>query len=166
MSRATRPALALRASRGLLLAAVLFVTWSIGQFYRETGGEAVAPAVALTAFPGDFAPVPPTDVDLSRAIATDLFAVDRTAPAVRYRLERATAVTTLAPERAVQLIGTVVVAGGRSFAMCQLGADPPRVVYPGQRIGAMKLESVSQGSATFTDANGARLLLRVPRAGS
>jgi hypothetical protein len=166
MSRVVSPALALRASRGLLGAAALLAVWSIGQFFRTTTGGTVAPAPALTVRHGDSTSAPPTDAELSRAVATDLFAVDRSAPTVRYRIERASAGASLAPPPLVRLLGTVVSAGGRSFAMCQLGADPPRVVYAGQRIGAMKLESVSQGSATFTDDAGARVVLRVPRAGS
>ena len=165
MSRAITPAVALRTSRGLLFAALLLLLWTIGRSFREsTAGALTAPA-ALTVQHADIPPAAPTDIELAHAIATDLFAVDRVAPAVRYRLARASAGAAAAEPPPVRLIGTVIVAAGRSFAMCQLGADQPRLVYPGQRIGAMKLESVSQGSATFTDDAGARVVLRVARAG-
>lgn len=164
--------LARRASTGLFVAAVLLVIWASGQFFRGSAAELVAPPAVAAASATSAAPTPPvaaagvpTDAELLRAIATDLFSVDRTAPGARYRLERSGAAATVAPLRSVRLLGTVVVAGGRSFAMCQLDADPPRVVYPGQRIGAMTLQDVSQGSATFTDNAGVRVMLRVPRAG-
>ena len=169
MSRAITPAVALRTSRGLLFAALLLLTWTIGRTFRESTAGALAAPAALTVHHADLPPAAPTDIELAHAIATDLFAVDRAAPAVRYRLARANARANVGAAAAqplpVRLIGTVIVAAGRSFAMCQLGADQPRLVYPGQRIGAMKLESVSQGSATFTDDAGARVVLRVARAG-
>jgi hypothetical protein len=166
VSRRVSPVLALRASRGLLLASALLVPWAASQFFRDSNDGPVSPPATIPVHQTTVTPVPPTDAELSRAIATDLFSVDRVAPAVRYRIERASPGATLAPPEPLRLLGTVVAAGGRSFAMCALGADPPRVVYPGQRIGAMRLESVSQGSATFTDNAGVRVVLRVPRAGS
>jgi hypothetical protein len=157
----------LRASGGLLLAAAVLVLWATSQFFPGSAdGGVIAPPAAIAVRQADAALAAPTDAEVSRAIATDLFSVDRTAPDAPYRIERAISGPTVAPPQAVRLLGTVVAAGGRSFAMCQLGADPPRVVYAGQRIGAMKLESVSQGSATFTDNAGVRVVVRVPRAGS
>ena len=109
------------------------------------------------------------DADLARTIALAPFSPARMPPEEPYRIERATPppVTAAAPVRqVVALLGTVVSASGPSFAMCQIAGSPPRLVYPGQRIGAMTLDSVFQGRASFTDQDGVRVVLRVPTAGS
>ncbi len=166
MSRAISPASALRASRGLLAAAALLGVWTIGRAVRVPGDAPLPERTATVPSRTDSAPPAATDAEVARTIAGDLFSSDRSASHVPYRIERAGSASPVAAPLPLRLIGTVTVAGGRSFAMCQVGADPPRVVYPGQRIGAMRLESVSQGSATFTDNAGVRVVLRVSRAGS
>ena len=105
-------------------------------------------------------------LDLSRLIARDPFSPLRAAPDVPYRIEGVTATpAAIIDTRSVRLLGTVVRASGRSFAMCQFGGEPARMVFPGQRIGGMTLESVSQGSAVFIDGAGARIVVRVSRTG-
>lgn len=105
-------------------------------------------------------------VDISRLIARDPFSPTREAPAVPYRIGSAPTATVVREQaQPVTLLGTIVRPTGRSFAMCQLGAEPPRVVYPGGRIGNLTLESVTQGSASFVDAAGRRVVLHVPRSG-
>jgi hypothetical protein len=102
-------------------------------------------------------------IDLSRLVDGDPFSPVRAAPEVRYRIGAVEAVVARAPALPpVRLLGTIVRPTGRSFAMCQVGEGPARVVYPGDRIGALRLESVSQGSAEFIDDEGARVVLRVP----
>jgi hypothetical protein len=110
-----------------------------------------------------------SDAEFTHAVATDLFADDRAA-SVRYRIgatetKAATFVAPIVVAPQLQLSGTVVAADGRSFAMCQLGAEPAKIVYVGQRIGTFTLRSVSQGSAVFTDESGKRVVLRVPNGG-
>jgi hypothetical protein len=108
-----------------------------------------------------------SDGDIAATISADLFAPDRTAPTTLYRIARVTA--GVAPPVFVQpvvVIGTVINANGRSFAMCQLGAEAPRVVYVGQRIGTLTLVSVGQGSAVFTNETGARVVINALKAGS
>lgn len=108
-----------------------------------------------------------SDGDITATISADLFAPDRTAPSIPYRIARVTA--GVAPAVFVQpvvVIGTVINANGRSFAMCQLGAEGPRVVYVGQRIGTLTLVSVGQGSAVFTNETGARVVINALKAGS
>ena len=166
MSGVLSPSHALRASRGLVLAASLFVLWAASLFFRTPAASAWPEVEPHGAAPAPAALAGPSDAELQRAVATDLFSPDRSAPAVRYRIERASATPNAPPPLPVRLVGTVVTAAGRSFAMCQQGAATPRVVYPGQHIGPLKLESVSQGSATFTDDAGVRVVLRVAKAGS
>lgn len=108
-----------------------------------------------------------SDGEIAATISADLFAPDRTAPSIPYRIARVTA--GVAPAVFVQpvvVIGTVINANGRSFAMCQVGAEGPRVVYVGQRIGTLTLVSVGQGSAVFTNETGARVVINALKAGS
>ena len=108
-----------------------------------------------------------SDGDITATIAADLFAPDRTAPTIPYRIARVAAgISPLVVVQPVVVIGTVINANGRSFAMCQLGADAPRVVYVGQRIGTLTLVSVGQGSAVFTNETGARVVINALKAGS
>lgn len=105
--------------------------------------------------------------DVRRLVARDPFSPLRTAPEVPYRLGSVenSVRTPDVLAGTVRLLGTVVQASGGSFAMCQLGSAPPQMVYRGQRIGALRLESVSQGSAVFIDDAGLRIVLSVPRSG-
>ena len=127
----------------------------------------VADAVELSAVASATRGVATSDGDIATAISGDVFAPDRTAPTIPYRIARVTA--GVAPAVFVQpvvVIGTVINTNGRSFAMCQLGADVPRVVYVGQRIGTLTLVSVGQGSAVFTNQTGARVVINALKAGS
>jgi hypothetical protein len=109
----------------------------------------------------------PTKIDVSRLLARDPFSPLRSAPEVPYRIGGAAATASIVQPRrqTVRLLGTVVRATGRSFAMCQVAGESAKVVYPGQTIGGLTLESVLQGSAVFTDETGARVSLRVSRTG-
>jgi hypothetical protein len=104
---------------------------------------------------------------IARLLAGDPFSPRRAPPEVPYRVAASPAAAREpAPvAQAVRLLGTVVSGPGRSFAMCQVANEPARVVYPGERIGALTLDSVSQGSAVFFDDAGTRVVLRVPRTG-
>lgn len=62
---------------------------------------------------------------------------------------------------ALRLLGTVVSPGGEGFAMCQLGQEPPKLVRPGARIGALTLRSVAQGRALFLSPEGDEFEVRV-----
>ena len=120
--------------------------------------SAIAPATRTTAT---------SDGEIAATISADLFAPDRTAPTIPYRIARVTAgVVPAVFVQPVVVIGTVINANGRSFAMCQLGAEAPRVVYVGQRIGTLTLVSVGQGSAVFTNETGARVVINALKAGS
>ena len=127
----------------------------------------VADAPELSVAASGAGGVATSDGDIAATISADLFAPDRTAPTIPYRIARVTAA--VAPPVFVQpvvVIGTVINANGRSFAMCQVGAEAPRVVYVGQRIGTLTLVSVGQGSAVFTNETGARVVINALKAGS
>ena len=105
-----------------------------------------------------------SSVDIARIVAGDPFSPIRASPEVPYRLGAVEPVIrrVVAAPQQVRLLGTVVRPTGRSFAMCQVADGPATVVYPGQRIGGLVLESVLQGSAVFIDDEGTRVTLRVP----
>jgi hypothetical protein len=107
---------------------------------------------------------------LANAVQAAPFRPQRKAPTQRFRLPGDSAVAlkepSLEPGADFRLIGTAIMAEGRGFAMCQLGAEPPRLVRIGDRIGEMTLRRVGQGRATFADAAGRRIELQVPKAGS
>ena len=109
----------------------------------------------------------PADSDVAVAIDHDPFAPDRHRPAVRYQLPEeiaAAATQPTAPSGVPHLLGTVVSPGGSSFAMCQIGAEPPRMVRIGDVVSGFKLERVSQGAALFLSATGSRVELNVLKA--
>ena len=169
MSRMISAHTAIRAAQIACAAAIAVLLWALLTASRLDVPEArLASPTAST--PRDAASISVSDADFTHAVATDVFADDRAAPAVRYRIgaTNTKAATFFAPivvAPQLQLSGTVVAADGRSFAMCQLGAEPAKIVYVGQRIGTFTLRGVSQGSAVFTDESGKRVVLRVPNGG-
>jgi hypothetical protein len=169
MNRMTSAPTAIRAAQIACAIALAVLLWALLTASRIEVSEA-RPGSSVASATGDVATATVSDAEFTHAVATDLFADDRAAPAVRYRIgatvtKAATFVAPIVVAPQLQLSGTVVAADGRSFAMCQLGAEPAKIVYVGQRIGTFTLRSVSQGSAVFTDESGKRVVLRVPNGG-
>jgi hypothetical protein len=147
-------------------------------------GVALRRALVLDAPPGPVAPLLPADVrhveppprvgerPLVAAIEADPFRPERRPPPQRFTVAQLRTDALASPERErpaggeVQLIGTVVMPGGRSFPMAQLAGEPPRIVRIGEHVGGFALRSIEQGRAVFVAAGGARLELQVPKAGS
>ena len=155
-----------RASQLVCTGAALFMIVSVWRAVAPSP-VIIADAPELSAVASASGGVATSDGDIAATISADLFAPDRTAPTIPYRIARVTAA--VAPPVFVQpvvVIGTVINANGRSFAMCQVGAEAPRVVYVGQRIGTLTLVSVGQGSAVFTNETGARVVINALKAGS
>ena len=107
--------------------------------------------------------------ELDRAVAVDPFHPERRRPQIRYQLPASgppepsqSAQPVSAP---VELVGTVVVAGGRSFAMCQSGAGP-QIVHIGEKFAGHTLKSVEQGSAMFVSPEGKAVKILVKKTGS
>ncbi|MGH7629405.1 MAG: hypothetical protein ACREOF_08435, partial [Gemmatimonadales bacterium] len=61
---------------------------------------------------------------------------------------------------ALKLIGTAVMGAGKSFAMCQSGAEPPRVVRVGESFAGYTLSAIDRGRAVFHDPRGRVLEIR------
>jgi hypothetical protein len=164
MSADARARLALTGARLLLaLAAVMLTLSALNSGRHARIGASDTPREATSAPVASGAAGQRTrssDAMLGR----DLFHPSRVAASRPYRVGVA-AESAVRPAAAptVRLLGTVIRATGRSFALCQVGSDAARVVYPGETIGALRLVSVEQGRAVFTDAAGARIELLVPR---
>lgn len=107
--------------------------------------------------------------ELDYAIDLDPFHPERRRPQIRYELPGSRAAEK-APESApvadpIELLGTVMVAGGRSFAMCQSSAGT-QVVHVGEQIAGFTLKSLEQGSAVFVSPQGKAVNIRVKKTGS
>ena len=112
--------------------------------------------------------VPVTATKLAAAVGKDPFHPERRRPSQRFRLpgEGSTAGNDTTQTAGVfKLIGTATMAEG-GFAMCQLGAEPPKLVRIGERIGDLTLKNVQPGRALFLTSGGKRYEARVPKAGS
>jgi hypothetical protein len=110
---------------------------------------------------------PPSDAFIQKALDHDPFSATRQRPALADAVPSPTvAAPASSTPDVLRLIGTVVDSSGGSFVLCQLGADPTRVLRVGQALGAYQLHSVSQGIAIFVTGSGQRLELRVPKTGS
>jgi hypothetical protein len=111
--------------------------------------------------------VPVTATKLADAVGKDPFHPERRRPSQRFQLpgEAAPAVSAASSEL-FKLIGTATMAEGKGFAMCQLGAEPPKLVRIGESIGDLTLKNVQPGRAVFVRSDGKRYEARVPKAGS
>jgi type II secretory pathway component PulM len=94
----------------------------------------------------------------------DPFTDSRVRPATRFTMPGDTAgmarqapVSVPAP---VKLVGTVVLANRRGFAICQTDGSPPQMVHLGEHVNNLTLTGLIQGEATFTDDNGRHIVLR------
>ncbi len=107
--------------------------------------------------------------ELDDAVNLDPFHPERRRPQIRYELPGSVPVEKPAnPVPAadpVELLGTVIVAGGRSFAMCQSSAGT-QVVHVGEKVGGYTLKSVEPGSAVFMSPEGKTLNVSVKKTGS
>jgi hypothetical protein len=155
----------LRASQAALALALL----AVGRAATQAAGDVPLVPMAVERDTGATLATRVAGADptaIARLLAGDPFSPRRAPPEQPYRVAASPgAARDPAPVAQVRLLGTVVSGPGRSFAMCQVANEPARVVYPGQRIGALTLDSVSQGSAVFFDDAGTRVVLRVPRTG-
>lgn len=72
---------------------------------------------------------------------------------------------TLPPARP-RLVGTVVEGLNGGFVVVEMPDARMQLVRVGERMGELKLRSVTAGEAVFDDPHGGRVLLRTPRVGS
>jgi hypothetical protein len=106
--------------------------------------------------------------ELDDAVDLDPFHPERHRPQVRYELPGSAPVEKpdVAPAaEPVELLGTVIVSGGRSFAMCQ-SSTGTQVVHVGEKVGGYTLKSVEPGSAVFVSPEGKAMNVSVKKTGS
>ena len=107
--------------------------------------------------------------ELDRAIELDPFHPERRRPQIRYALRGPGPVgdpdAGVPIVEVIELIGTVVVPGGRSFAMCQTSAGP-KLVHVGEKFAGFTLKGVQQGSAVFVSPAGKTVNIGVRKTGS
>ena len=116
-------------------------------------------------------PRPATPVAIRhQTVLADPFRPERTPASIAFQMPSdaaaGVAVVSHTPGEGLLLVGTALLPDGRSFAMCRIGADPPRVVRVGERVGEYTLRLVTQGQARFETAAGRTIDVRVPKAGS
>ena len=130
---------------------------------RHSSARQLVDTPPRPAMPGDTT----NDALIANAIDRDPFSIGRQKSVSR--IDTATPMPAVHPvsnNEVPRLIGTVVDASDRSFVLCQLGAAAPRVLRVGQELGGYRLQSITQGAATFVTDDGQRLELRVPKTGS
>jgi hypothetical protein len=113
------------------------------------------PRIALT---------PPTDMELVRQ-AEMRTPFDLAPPPAPLVLSGAAAPLLAQASVRPRLVGTVVQGQG-GFVMVEMPDTRMQLVRIGEKVGDLRLRSVSTGEAAFDDPQGARVSLRTPRAGA
>ena len=146
---------------------VIAVGWSLANALRAAPLPSLPPASVASIETIKRGPiVDPTDVE--SAVDSDIFAVDRTAPDVPYRMpgEARPDDKPVAEPMKPNVIGTVVATDGRSFALMQLGNERPKLVHVGDKIGEWSVKAIGRGTVTIvTPITGSRLDVTVPKPG-
>ena len=168
--RPARPLVPPRLALLALIVSAVFAARSVGRALQ------IAPFATLPASHPGSTPVPTPVAGtpiarLAAAVGRDPFHPERRRPAVRFRLPGEalpgdSATRSPTPTGPFLLIGTAVLSQGGGFAMCQWGAEAPKLVRVGERVGGLTLKLVARGQATFVDAGGRTVELRVPRPGT
>jgi hypothetical protein len=144
----------MRAAAFATIVAGVFAALSVAKAIRLDEPPGRADATAL----GDVqtaARKPPRRVNIAAAVDADPFSPDRQRPLEAYRLpSELVEAPVVSSARQLKVLGTVVVTSGSSFAMCQIGSEPPVIVRVGQQIGGYTLKRVARGKAVFTSPSG------------
>jgi len=109
---------------------------------------------------------PPADIE--SAVDNDLFADDRSAPGVPYRMPGENVPDdkpAVVPEKPI-VLGTAVATDGRHFATVQLSGASPTLVHVGDRIGEWIVRSIERGKIVIVTAGGTRADVTVPKPGT
>lgn len=98
-------------------------------------------------------------IDPGQVVQSDVFAIDRTAPAQRYPMpgesrDKGTNVATTPPAKP-RVLGTALGIDGAAFATAQQPGLPPQIVRVGDRIGIYTVVAITRGTVTFRAADAA-----------
>jgi len=156
-----------RIALGAFGISVIAVGWSLANALRAEPLPTLPPTTVASIETIKRGPiVAPTDVEA--AVDNDVFAVDRSAPDVPYRMPGETRPDEkpVAEPMKPTVVGTVVATDGRSFALMQLGNERPKLVHVGDKIGEWSVKAIERGKVTIvTSVTGARADLIVPKPG-
>jgi hypothetical protein len=157
---------AMRVALGALVIAVATVGWTFVRALRadplpEPPRTSVASLDAIT----HARPRPAADIQA--AVENDLFASDRSAPDVPYRMpgEGNDEEKRAEPMKPV-VLGTAVATDGRNFATLQLGDGSPTLVHVGDKIGEWTVRAISRGKVVLLSTGGTRAELAAPKPGT
>jgi hypothetical protein len=167
---ARRPVVPVPLAFAALVGGCGLAAWTLGSALK------IEPLMDLPPARSEALPVPAPNTgtppaQVAAAVSHDPFHPERRRPAVRFRLPGESlaadgAVPASAADNSFLLIGTAVMSDGGGFAMCQWGTEPPKLVRVGERVGTLTLKVVARGRATFADAGGRLMEIRVPKAGT
>jgi hypothetical protein len=111
------------------------------------------------------APTPGDPADIRAAVAHDVFASDRQAPAQRYRAPgdaEAVAKTEASVSRPV-VLGTATSASAPAFAVAQLGSARPSIVHVGERVGDYTVLTIDRSHVVFVAPSGEKIDIQPSR---
>ena len=146
----------------LSLALFLRTLWQAAALERPS-----APPAAVVADTTPIRGEPATHMALSdvlTAVAEDPFHPERRVPDRRFSVDEGPVVGMApAPAGSLRLTGTALLPSG-AFALVALGAESPRIVRVGERVGPYRLVAIRKGEAEF-DMGGENVTLTVLEAG-
>ncbi len=155
-----------RIALGALTLSMLVLLWAIVRAVRPEPLPPT-PATTLVSLSSIVRPQPAPVADVDAAVEHDVFASDRAASSVPYRMPGETAdsdAPAVVPDKPA-VLGTVVATDGRSFATVQLGGAKPTLVHVGDRIGAWTVRIIERGKVTLVSTGGVRVDVVVPKPG-
>ena len=144
-----------RAAAGMTAAAVVLLVAAMVGAVRVQGVEAAPPSVSLPDSALRFPAATPA-ADLAAAVAHDVFADDRQAPAKRYRLPGEAVAVARQPAARPVVLGTAISLNGESFGTAQLPGGQSTIVRVGSKVGEFVVVSIERGRVAFRAADGER----------
>lgn len=157
-----------RLALGALVLAAGTLVWALVGALGDAGVSPLPEGANVAPDAFDTPPRPPR-VDITAAVAADLFASSRKAPPVSYRPpDEAAPSGASAPQPPPQpvVLGTAIAADGPSFATCQLGSPRLLMVRVGDHVGKYVVKSIERGRVVFITPSGRELAVFAPRPGS
>ncbi|MBC8086360.1 MAG: hypothetical protein H7Z40_03785 [Phycisphaerae bacterium] len=146
----------MRAAIAAVALSVVLMLYALSRAVQITD----VPAGVLPVLPNTaalVAPPPPTAINIVAVVNRDVFDPARSAPTNRYLLASEISEPE-APAAALPrlvVLGIGLASGGRSFATCQVGAEPARIVRVGDKIGPYTIKAIESKRVTIMLPTGA-----------
>ncbi len=149
MNRAMFNARSVQIALGALVIALLLSAWTASRALRIDPTEAAPPPSFATADALAKAPMV-VPIDVGATVGMNLFSPERKAPARRYSLSGYAPAVAVAPPAKPLVLGTVVAANKRSFAICRMPDGPAGVVYVGDKVGMYTVKTIERNQVVFS----------------